>query len=86
MNCYDCAMEGNATPAVGVCVLCGAAVCTDHAVRQRLPQWRTSGGGIGGPAVRAPHDRRRLVCELCHTHSWAGERGAYFCDPVRATP
>ncbi|WP_443065820.1 DUF2180 family protein [Streptomyces sp. NBC_00503] len=31
MHCLDCHTRGAASPAVGVCRGCGAAVCADHA-------------------------------------------------------
>ena len=77
MNCYDCAANGAAQSAVGICALCGAAVCSDHGVMQSLPQFRQSSGGIGGPTVRVEHARRRLVCADCAAHSWPGKRGVY---------
>ncbi len=32
MTCYDCAVAGQSTPAVAVCVGCGAGVCRAHVV------------------------------------------------------
>jgi len=82
VNCYDCALTGKDRSALGVCVLCGAAVCREHGVMQALPQYRQTGGGIGGPLVRAPHDQRRLVCRHCAAHSWQGRRGVRLGEPV----
>ena len=82
MNCYDCSLAGERAVAVGVCALCGMAVCREHSVLQHLPQIKPSGGGIGGPMVRAPHDQRRLVCTECAEHSWQGERGVTLGAPL----
>lgn len=69
MNCYDCASDEKTTEAVGVCAVCGAGVCSEHAVVQTLAQWRNTGSGIGGPYVRAPKDQRRFVCRDCEQSS-----------------
>ncbi|MHA4820109.1 DUF2180 family protein [Streptomyces aculeolatus] len=31
MQCYDCIIHGQSTPAVAVCTECGADVCVNHA-------------------------------------------------------
>ena len=74
MRCYDCAVEGKAEEAVGVCMSCGRATCLAHGTMQHLPQYRRSTGGIGGPMIRLPVDRSRLVCNDC----------AASADPVGA--
>jgi len=65
MKCYDCAVNDGVAEAVGICSICGRAVCLKHATMQHLPQHRVSEAGIGGPIVRLPHDRPRLVCQEC---------------------
>jgi len=32
MTCYDCAVAGQPTPAVAVCVGCGVGLCMAHAI------------------------------------------------------
>ena len=65
MRCYDCALEAKAEEAVGVCRSCGRATCLAHGTMQRLPQYRRSEAGIGGPMVRLPEDKPRWVCHEC---------------------
>ena len=65
MRCYDCATEGKAEEALGICVVCGRAVCLTHSRLQRVPQFRKTEGGIGGPYVRCAQDKARLVCREC---------------------
>ncbi|GAA2634011.1 DUF2180 family protein [Streptomyces axinellae] len=64
MNCYDCSNEGTDTPAVAVCVDCGAAVCARHLHDDPEPVRSGSGGGPG--RVWSQRDSRRLVCLKCH--------------------
>lgn len=61
MDCYDCALEDTATPAIAVCDSCGCGVCVRHAhVSGRLVE------RLGGP--RPGYRRklaRRLTCGVC---------------------
>ena len=65
MKCYDCAVEGRAEDAVAICRSCGRATCLAHGTLQRLPQFRRSTGGIGGPLIRLPKDRAEWLCHDC---------------------
>jgi hypothetical protein len=72
MHCHACAVEGKSEPAVGLCTGCGRAVCLEHSVVRRTPQYRRSTGGIGGPMIRLPVDRSRLLCTDCDAALGAG--------------
>jgi hypothetical protein len=76
MRCYDCAIEGKAEEAVGVCTSCGRATCLEHGKVQHVPQYRRSQGGIGGPIVRAGVDRTRWVCRECKASAAGAARRA----------
>jgi len=65
MQCHACAVGGKSEPAVGMCASCGRAVCLEHSVVRHIPQYRRSAGGIGGPLIRLPVDRTRLLCSEC---------------------
>ena len=39
MKCYICAQQGKKTDAVGVCIVCGMAVCREHMIREETPIW-----------------------------------------------
>ena len=75
MKCYDCATDDRVAEAVGICSICGRAVCLNHATMQHLPQHRVSEAGIGGPIVRLPQERPRLVCQECGTAVGGRESG-----------
>jgi hypothetical protein len=60
MNCYDCALAGRNTPAVGTCVNCGAGVCAQDvqlAVHE-LPH-------PAGPGNYTHLATRSLTCQTC---------------------
>ena len=59
MNCYDCAVEGRAEPALGVCIKCGAGVCRRHL---QVEQREVELGSIGPGVEEAT---RRLLCTSC---------------------
>jgi hypothetical protein len=65
MNCYDCGTEGKMQDAVAVCRSCGRATCMAHGMMQRVPQYRQSEGGIGGPVVRLGANRPCWLCREC---------------------
>ena len=41
MNCFDCALVGAVTSALGLCHDCGAGVCSEHAVARPRHLTRT---------------------------------------------
>jgi len=59
MNCYDCAIEGQAEPAVGTCINCGAGVCRRHLQMGDQDVEQVS----MDPYVEEP--TRRLLCTSC---------------------
>lgn len=60
MNCYDCP-DNIATPAVAVCVRCGAAVCREHLHESHVLTQDVTGTG------RATHGEplRHITCLAC---------------------
>ena len=63
MQCYDCAVTQQTTPAVAVCSTCGAGLCVSHAVVGHADEWTSS---VGNPsALRLPG--RRILCRTCST-------------------
>lgn len=65
MNCYDCNLSGDTTPAIAVCHDCGAGVCPDHAISGqhtltavRATNWQTPvdphSAGSGARSVPPP--------------------------------
>jgi hypothetical protein len=54
MNCFECAMRGEAVPAVATCGYCGAGMCLEH-----LADAQTNHGG--GTAFTCTHDLHRAV-------------------------
>lgn len=59
MNCYDCLLDGRATPAAAICNNCGAALCVDHV------QLKSQDHSIATPGNPSHHRTRRLVCSGC---------------------
>jgi len=52
MNCYQCAAEGQQTPAVAICQHCGAAMCMRHLREEQATS------GAGGTQIGCSHDLR----------------------------
>lgn len=75
MNCYDClTTDGLHREAAAVCVDCGAAVCTEHAVTARHSLTCT-------PAIqrvlRVGSAARIIRCGTCHAaHTARGDVAA----------
>ncbi|MGI5347613.1 DUF2180 family protein [Streptomyces sp. CA-250714] len=65
MHCYDCSEEGTQTPAVAVCVDCGAGVCARHLHSEPEPVRRSTSPGQAWSTTEA----RRMVCVVCHQQS-----------------
>ena len=42
MTCYDCAVAGQSTPAVAVCLGCGVGLCMAHAIVESRHLTRTA--------------------------------------------
>ena len=80
MNCFDCAALGTTTPAVGVCLDCGAAVCARHA--QVTPHWLTRTEAINR-VVSVEPPTRILRCTLCQAAHDAATTDT--CDPAHQT-
>jgi hypothetical protein len=51
MNCYECSKKEAETPAVSVCMTCGAGLCLEH-TRE------AAGYRVGGTTFGCPHDTK----------------------------
>lgn len=73
MWCWDCLHTGAGAAAavVGVCSVCGAALCHEHA--QVCPSRDTQPAGSGGTVPTAPAGRR-LCCATCRDAGRAGSQ------------
>jgi len=65
VKCYVCAQEGVDREAVGICVVCGMAVCEDHSRYEEIPYWR-GGFPIPIPQENLPRTLKRLLCLDCY--------------------
>lgn len=63
MNCYVCAQEGKVTPAIGLCIVCGMALCQEHIVREDLDLWE---GGYPIPRQKVKKKLPRILCPECY--------------------
>ncbi|PWI17975.1 hypothetical protein DI272_30315 [Streptomyces sp. Act143] len=62
VDCYDCALEDTATPAIAVCGRCGCGVCVQHACVLGQQVRRAAGTGLSYGRKPA----RRVTCRTCH--------------------
>ncbi|AAM30325.1 DUF2180 family protein [Methanosarcina mazei] len=63
MKCYECALEGKDTDAVGICIVCGRGVCKEHLIHEETPVWE------GNYPIQLKPDQehiKRIVCVPCH--------------------
>ncbi len=63
MKCYECAIVGKDTDAVGICIVCGRGVCKDHLIHEETPVWE------GDYPIELKPDLehiKRIVCLPCH--------------------
>lgn len=74
MNCYDCAHIGVQQAAVAICVDCGAAVCSEHAIPET--RWLTRTHVILR-VERVDPPARLIRCRTCHAaHEPGGDLAA----------
>ena len=66
MVCFVCDQQGKSTPAVAICIACGMALCTQHAIREELPVWERVSLGMAETDRRLPATRPRFLCAECH--------------------
>ena len=66
MNCYACNAQQKTTPAVGICIICGMALCPEHVVREELPQWVEVRAGMGAMRRELAETLPRITCAECH--------------------
>jgi len=66
MKCYLCAKNGQDSPAVAICIVCGMALCMGHVVRDDLPLTREHAAGLGFQVRVLPEKLPRVLCPPCH--------------------
>jgi hypothetical protein len=66
MVCYVCAGEGKRSEAVAICIVCGMALCAQHAVREELPVLARLHTGLGETRQELPERLPRFVCPDCY--------------------
>ncbi len=64
LKCYQCAETDKTEEAVAVCIVCGMALCADHANRVDLPIWE---GGYPAPTPTKIKEKGlpRFMCSYC---------------------
>lgn len=62
MECYVCAQQGKHVPAVGICIVCGMGLCTEHALREDVDIWE---GGYPFPSKKSKTKLPRILCAEC---------------------
>ncbi len=65
MICYPCSQRGTTREAVAVCIICGMAVCMEHAIREELLVEDVIDWGLGEEKVRYPFTLPRIICPDC---------------------
>jgi len=73
MICFVCKAQGRETPALAMCVVCGMALCGDHAVREELPLWERVSLGMTEARRQLPLKLPRFVCREC-SHALSQKR------------
>ncbi len=63
MKCYMCNLEGKATDAVAICIVCGMGLCMDHVIREEIEVWE---GGFPLPSKKQEHTLPRILCKWCY--------------------
>ena len=82
MQCFDCTTAGTQSAAVGICTICGAAVCADCVRVGHQPVRHMT---VFGSADVAVTDVRLLACPSCATTLSAQHAGKYrFAEPEPA--
>ncbi len=61
MHCLICQGEGTITPAIGICVHCGAACCDRHGTMTIT----TRNVPTGNVVEQVPVETRAFTCETC---------------------
>lgn len=74
MNCFDCVVDNEPVPAVGICAVCGAAVCSSCAyVGSQFTRHAT---GFSS-AENSVTETRLIACEPCVVALTARHAGQY---------
>jgi hypothetical protein len=71
MLCYKCAKEGREREAVGICVVCGMGLCSDHVNVAEVTFMEISGLDGSGTALlgldrRTERKSPRVLCDECY--------------------
>jgi hypothetical protein len=61
LKCYDCSEENKVNEAVGVCIVCGKDLCTEHIKQIELPMK----GGYPMSHLTLKKDLPRMMCQEC---------------------
>lgn len=61
LRCYDCAEANKVNEAVGICIVCGKGLCTEHIKEVELPMK----GGYPMPHLTLKKDLPRMMCQEC---------------------
>jgi hypothetical protein len=82
MNCYDCATDDSAIPAVAICHDCGAGVCPDHAVTSAHHLTRMVPLGLFVPIEPAARIVRCTTCATAVTAARSPDAGRSDTTPA----
>ena len=79
MNCFDCSLSGDITPALGTCTNCGGGVCAAHVELDAHESPHTP-----SPGLYTPHVTRMFICTNCAAilHPTSSARSADQPDPA----
>jgi len=77
MNCFDCIVDNEPVPVVGICTVCGAAVCSSCAhVGSQFTRHAT---GFSS-AESSITETRMIACQSCVVALTARHAGRYRFD------
>lgn len=62
MKCYVCAQSGAESDAIAICIVCGMALCKEHALREDVDMWE---GGYPFPPSKMKKKLPRVLCGEC---------------------
>lgn len=66
MICYVCNREGEETPAVAICIVCGMALCAKHVIREEMGVLPGLGERMGLARDRSADTFPRFMCRECY--------------------
>lgn len=62
MKCYVCAQSGIDRDAVGICIVCGMGLCSEHMIRSDV---EIQEGGYPFPSRKLKKPVPRILCPEC---------------------